>query len=269
MSSDPQSAPRPVRVAAPATSPQVGVPFRCLREEDAGDRKRIEPYLRAVEAAGGQAVPISLRMSRPGLDRLTRQLDAFVLPGSPADVNPERYGAARHPCSANPDPRREDTNYALLAHAFAEHKPVLAICYGVQLLNVYLGGTLVQDISSELVAALEHDWDDREAGAPEPFHPVRIEPACELARLAGAGETRVNTSHHQAIREPGRHLRIVAHAPDGVIEAVEWTGDGPARDSGNWIVGVQWHPERMTADALASALFRELVAAARGAAAHR
>ncbi len=268
MSGDPRNAPGLVRVAAPATSPQVGVPFRCFREEDAGDRKRIEPYLRAVEAAGGQAVPISLRMSQAGLDRLTRQLDAFVLPGSPADVDPGRYRALRHPCSADPDPHREDTDYALLAHAFAEHKPVLAICYGVQLLNVYLGGTLVQDIPSELVAPLGHDWDDREAGGPEPFHPVRIERACELARLAGAREARVNTSHHQAIREPGRRLRIVAHAPDGVIEAVEWTGDGPAR-GGNWVVGVQWHPERMTADALASALFRELVAAARGAAAHR
>ncbi|MGH7837356.1 MAG: gamma-glutamyl-gamma-aminobutyrate hydrolase family protein, partial [Candidatus Binataceae bacterium] len=89
---------------------------------------------------------------------------------------------------------------------------------------------------------------------------VRFDPHSRIAKTFGAIETQVNSSHHQSIREPGRNLRVVARAPDGVVEAVEWTGDS------NWVTGVQWHPERMNGDALAQMLFRELVAAARGAA---
>jgi len=85
---------------------------------------------------------------------------------------------------------------------------------------------------------------------------VRIEPGSELARLAGQAEERINSSHHQSIRAPGRGLRVTAQAPDGVIEAVEWTGDS------NWVVGVQWHPERMMGHPLSEALFRQLVLAA-------
>ena len=156
--------------------------------------------------------------------------------------------------------------------ASAERKPVLAICYGIQSLNVYLGGNLVQDIASEIETPLQHDWDGLESGKPEPFHPARIERGSRLAQLCGAEETQVNSSHHQAVARPGRGLRPVAYAPDGVIEAVELVESGDAEPgaaasavapSTHWVVGVQWHPERMPTDALAQALFRELVAAAR------
>jgi putative glutamine amidotransferase len=126
---------------------------------------------------------------------------------------------------------------------------------------VFLGGTLVQDIPTEIATTIQHPWAGHEG--PEPHHTIALESGSRLAQLAGASEIRVNSSHHQSVLAPGKNLRIVAHAPDGVVEAVEWTGDS------NWVTGVQWHPERMVSDRFARALFREFVAeAARRAAVH-
>lgn len=246
--------------------PRVGVPWRTAKEEADGNRLKIEHYYQAIEAAGGEPVPISLSAPRAELEQLARTLDAVVLPGSPADVDPARYGVKRHPKCSDADPARERTDYALLDHALAAKKPVLAICYGTQLLNVYLGGTLLQDIASEVQTTIRHDKKGLPLGADDPHHGARIEAGSMLAELprtaelAGEGlSADVNSSHHQSILTPGKGLRITAHAPDGVVEAVEWTGDA------NWVVGVQWHPERMKNDRLAEALFRELIAAARAA----
>ncbi|HKV05205.1 MAG TPA: gamma-glutamyl-gamma-aminobutyrate hydrolase family protein [Candidatus Acidoferrales bacterium] len=236
--------------------PRVGVPYRTQKEELTGQDGKLEKYLEAVRGAGGEPVRVSLALEPGDLKRLAQTLDAVLLPGSPADINPSRFGAARHPRCADPDPNRERTDFALLDDAFAEQKPVLAICFGIQSLNVFLGGTLIQDIPSELHTQIRHDW-DREKGEPETFHAARIEAGSRLAQMARADEVVVNSSHHQSIREPGRNLRIVSRAPDGVIEAVEWIGGA------NWVIGVEWHPERMAArDALAQALFQGLVAAA-------
>lgn len=240
--------------------PRVGVPYRTRKEELKSERGKYEKYIEAVRRGGGEPVEISLGLSPEELKGLARTLDAFVLPGSPADVDPARFRAARHPKTAEADPDRERTDFAIFAHAFDELKPVLAICYGIQSLNVFLGGTLVQDIPSEVQTQTQHAWTGREQGAPEPYHSVRFEPQSRLAQLAGAGEARVNSSHHQSVREPGRNLRVIARAPDGIIEGVEWTGDA------NWVTGVQWHPERMAVTgSLAQVLFRELVTAARKA----
>ncbi len=250
-------------------SPRVGVPWRTAREEAQNNRPKIDNYLRAVGAAGGVPELISLGTLgglRPEMDGLLRAFDAFLLPGGPADVDPTRYGVRRHPLCAEADPQRERTDYAVLNHAFAAKKPILAICYGTQLLNVYLGGTLLQDIRSELRSMIRHSKKDPPPSTDDPMHAARIEGGSKLAGLAGMtglAETGysayVNSSHHQSILTPGRGLRITAHAPDGVVEAVEWTGDA------NWVVGVQWHPERMPDDRLAEALFRNLIAATRGA----
>jgi putative glutamine amidotransferase len=232
----------------------VGVPFRTLAEERAG-RAPVR-YLRAVEAAGGAARVLSLGWPREKLAELARGLDAVVMPGSPADVDPAWYHAARGPRTADSDLHREQADFTLLDLAFTEGKPVLAVCYGMQSLNVWLGGTLVQDIAGEVERPLEHHWESA-SGRPEPRHPVWIEAGSRLAKLTGAGEAQVNSSHHQAVAWPGRDLRIVARAPDGVAEAVELADGEP------WVLGVQWHPERMPGDALSRALFGALVAAAR------
>jgi putative glutamine amidotransferase len=242
--------------SGPSPAPRIGVPYRTKNEEVTGRTAKLEKYLAAVRQAGAEAVAISLLSSATELRQLAESLDGVVLSGSPADVDPAHFRAAREPECAESDPDRERVDFALLEHAFAENKPVLAICYGIQSLNVFRGGTLIQDIPRAMGSKFEHDW-DREQGAPEPFHPARIELGTQLAHLAGRTEAVVNSSHHQSIKEPGSGLRITARAPDGVIESVEWTGDS------NWVIGVQWHPERMApTDVFAQSLFRGLVSTA-------
>jgi putative glutamine amidotransferase len=239
-------------------TPRVGLPYRTRKEELSGDFAKLEPYISSLRAAGAEPVVLSLGLAAEHLGKIASTLDAVLLTGSPADVDPSRFRAARHSATADPDQHRERTDWALLEHAFAEQKPVLAICYGIQSLNVFLKGTLVQDIPSELRTSIAHETGDEEP-APEVFHTTRIDLDSKLSRMDGASEeARVNSSHHQSILDAGRELRIVSRAPDGVVEAVEWAGGN------NWVVGVQWHPERMSGrDPFARSLFRELVQAAR------
>lgn len=243
--------------AAVDRKPRIGIPYRARNEELSRDRSAYEKYVSAVRQAGGDPVEISLRYTPSELGAAMQGLDAVLLPGSPADIHPTLFRARAHPDCAISDPRREATDFALLEYALARELPVLAICYGIQSLNVFLGGTLVQDIAGEVGTQIEHQWNGRSKGAPEPFHPVQIEADSRLARMAAATELRVNSSHHQSVLERGRNLRVVARAPDGVVEAVE----GPLNSA--WILGVQWHPERMTGTSpFAQSLFRELVLAA-------
>jgi putative glutamine amidotransferase len=233
-------------------APRIGVPYRTREEEVASGTNKIEKYLAAVRRAGGQPVPISLSASRDALTSLVSSLDGIVLSGSPADVEPSRYGAPRHIKCAKTDDDRERIDFALLENCFAARKPVLAICYGIQSLNVFLSGTLIQDVPSEIGTKVVHS--DDEEGAHDVHHVIAIETESRISRMAGAREMVVNSSHHQAILMPGRNLRITARAPDGVIEAVEWAGDE------NWVVGVQWHPERsMESDPVAQSLFGSMV----------
>src|SRR5579863_2361077 len=110
--------------------PRVGVPWRSVAEESAQKRAAYEHYLNAIREAGGEPVEVSLRLPEDQLQQLARSLDAVVLTGSPADVDPQRFGSPRHPAATRPDPDRERTDVALLDHAMAAGKPVLAICYG-------------------------------------------------------------------------------------------------------------------------------------------
>ena len=240
--------------------PRVGIPWRTSEEEAQDNRPKIANYEEAVRKAGGEPVLVSLS-DRTEQKRLIATMDAFVLPGSPADVKPEEYGKVNDGLSAPADLLREEADRAILAHAFSEKKPVLAICYGCQLLNVYLGGTLIQDVRSELGTTTAHRKKDL---SPEPkddpVHGATFEVGSKLGELALGGNAEINSSHHQAIAKPGRNLRVTGHSTDGIIEGVEWRGDS------NWVVGVQWHPERMFGDAFSERLFRDFVtAAARGA----
>src|SRR6266481_5014615 len=242
-----------------STRPRVGIPWRTSQEETQRNHPKIKNYEDAVRRAGGE--PVLLTLSDPlAVDRVLPTLDAFVLPGSPSDVAPAEYGAVNRGLSEPADLAREATDRAILKHAFAEQKPVLAICYGCQLLNVYLGGTLLQDLQSETATGLAHRRKDlTPEPKDDPRHPAQFEPGSRLAALAGAAKAIVNSSHHQSIEQPGRQLKITGHAPDGIVESVEWTGDA------NWVTGVQWHPERMEGDPLAERLFAEFVGAARAA----
>ncbi len=254
--------------------PKVGVPYRTSKEEAAGRNIKHEHYCAAIREAGGEPVAISLQLADADLTALLSSIDAFVLPGSPADINPAVYGAARNLKCGDADVPRERVDHAIFAHAMAEDKPVLAICYGVQSLNVFFGGTLVQDIPTEIPGALVHSRAGVDRNAPDPMHDVTIAEGSILAELATAiggqqdstNVAQVNSRHHQSVEKAGRGLRVTAVAPDGVIEAVEWTGAGDARATRgqDWIVGVQWHPETMAGDPLAAALFKALVRASTG-----
>jgi len=240
-----------------AQRPRVGIPWRTLQEEAENNRAKIQNYEDAVRKAGGDPILLTLSSSADYLRQELSALDAFVLPGSPADVEPSEYGAVNGGLSAPADIPREQTDRAILNHAFAEKKPVLAICYGCQLLNVYLGGTLVQDLRAETGTTTPHRKKDV---VPEPkndpIHPATFELGSRLAEICGTSRAEVNSSHHQAVAKPGQNLRVTSHASDGTVESVEWTGDS------NWVVGVQWHPERMFGDAFSERLFREFVVAA-------
>jgi len=213
-------------------------------------------YTTAVEAAG--AVPLVL----PPLDRLgpvERMLDAadaLLLTGG-EDVDPERYGAPRHPTVEVVNPVRDATEIALVEAARERMLPTLAICRGIQLLNVAFGGSLVQDIASERPDSLPHD---RHAERAERVHDLEIEPASRLARALGTTRLAVNSLHHQAVDRVAEGLRATAWAPDGIIEGLEWVGDDRW-----WAVGAQWHPEELVAGSAPSpdhGLFRTLVAEA-------
>ena len=218
--------------------------------------------------AGGEPVELVLGLDEVALRRLLESCEGFCLPGSPADVDPARYGADRDPTTAPVDLAREIVDFALLDHAAATGKPVLGICYGVQSMNVWAGGSLVQDLNP---LPVNHSAGSKVAIA----HSALVAANSGLATLLEAQEAPfddgflrlpVNTSHHQAVASPGDGFRIVARCPDdGVIEAIERKTAAEAPEP--WMLGVQWHPERSTAISAASrALFRKLAMEARRAA---
>ena len=196
-----------------------------------------ERYTRAVAEAGGVPLLVPVGLPDGGAAAILERVDALLLTGG-ADVEPARYGQAAHPTTVI-EPGRDELELALLAEAERRALPTLCICRGAQVLNVYRGGTLVQDIPSQCAAPLPHTTADRRT---ERVHPVAVAADSRLAAALGAHELDVNSSHHQSVDRPGAGLRVVAHAPDGVIEGVEST------DPAWWAVGVQWHPEELVDD---------------------
>ena len=165
---------------------RVGIPYRTAAEEAAEENAKHEDYCQAVRRAGGEPVAISLRLSDAELKSLLRSLDAFVLPGSPADVDPARYGTERRPACDPSDAARERADWAVLEDVFAGQKPLLASCYGVQSLNVFLGGTLVQDIPTEMSGALRHGKAGLEPERRRPFTAYELSPARNLPSWRGS-----------------------------------------------------------------------------------
>lgn len=228
--------------------PLIGISCR-LEKKAEGDWFYLQrEYSEAVLAAGGIPVMLPLLAEPEYALALAERLDAIVLSGSSSDVDPVRYGALRHPKVVKVHSERDELDAALIHQALERHKPLLGICFGTQMLNVAMGGSLVQHLET----GIPHS--DRKVP-----HIVRVEPESLLAQLGGAGEHQVNTSHHQALERVPAALRITARAPDGVIEAVETT------DPDRFLVGVQWHPERIWQESpISRALFQELVRRAVG-----
>lgn len=210
-------------------------------------------YLRAVQDAGAAPVLLPPQLDAAGREALWPRLAGLVLTGG-GDVDPARFGEPLHPTATEVSPARDELEIHLALRALAEGVPVLAICRGIQVLNVALGGDLHQDVGSQVPGALTHS---QKAPRSETTHAVRVKEGSRLAAILGATEVAVNSFHHQAIRRLGERLLAVAWAPDGIVEGVEIDADA------GFVVGVQWHPEELVAhDAAARALFASLVAAA-------
>ena len=191
-----------------------------------------------VSLRGAGLLPLVLPvLDPPDADAALEGVAGLVLTGG-EDVNPARYGTAPHPRLGEVHDGRDAFETALVHAARARALPTLAICRGVQILNVALGGTLIQDIPSERPAAIEHDGDWARTAR---VHEVRVTEGSRLARALGTERPIVNSMHHQAVGAVAPSLAAVAHAPDGVVEGVEWPDDDW------WMLGVQWHPEELIA----------------------
>ena len=209
-------------------------------------------YTDAILKSGGIPVILPLVDSPEDIKPLAENLDGILLTGSACDVDPHHYGAVPDAHSGPFQPLRDKMDFALIQAALKQKTPVFAICFGMQSLNVFMGGSLIQDIPSSMDQHLQH-----ECAKPglRPSHPIKISQGSILEEISGGSQGTVNSSHHQAVDRVGQDLAVIARAPDGIIEAVA------GKASGHWILGVQWHPEKsFTTDGLSRRLFEYFLA---------
>jgi len=206
-----------------------------MRIEHATDRFYLSRhYSEAVEAAGGAPVHISLIPNAGYVESVVDGLDGILLPGSDSDVDPLRYGQQPHPDLGTVHTIKDETDLLVIEAAERRQLPLFAICFGMQILNVSRGGSLIQDIKAQVPEAIKH-----EQGAPRdrPSHRVTLLENSRLANIARTSNAVVNSHHHQAIESVGADLVATAWAADGLIEALE--DPRPHR----FVMAVQWHPE--------------------------
>lgn len=230
---------------------RIAIPIPTLSDESYNQRT-LPPYLAAIEDLGVEAVRVPLDQPQAAVAYLLNSTHGVLLPGSRCDVEPERYGAVREVECHEADPARAAVDELLLQDAFNLRKPVLGICQGTQSLNVWRGGSLVQDLKTTV--------DHHPGRTIVEAHPVRIFSGSRLAALVkdeAQWSQPVNSTHHQAIERVGDGLRVVALSPeDSVVEAVELDA------TDHFVLGVQWHPERTRIEsALSGAIFLSFVEA--------
>ncbi len=242
--------------------PVVGIPTQTLQSLG-GVSSEIPPswvmsqrYIVTLTNAG--AIPWLIPLvDDDTLRGVYEELDAVFLPGG-ADIDPRSYGAVPHPRCDRTDRERDRVEVALAKWALEDDKPVLGVCRGMQLINIAAGGTLYQDIAEEFPGAIKHDYfpyGGQTFARDFLAHDVNVAEGTRLAQLVGAGPLRVNSMHHQGVRELGQGLVVTASAPDGLIEAIEGDGD-------RYLVAVQWHPEALTDhDARTRGLFTDFIGA--------
>jgi putative glutamine amidotransferase len=231
--------------------PRIGITLDV--DDERGRYLLPRAYVDAVLAAGG--LPLLLPHARDAAGAFLALLDGLLVTGGDFDIPPEMYGEARRPCCGPSKPARTEFEKDVLEAALAARMPVLGVCGGMQLLNVVQGGTLHQDLPADAGVR------GHEQPAPKdvPSHDALVQAGTQLAALVGAGPLPVNSTHHQAVRDPGAGVLVCARAPDGIVEAIELP-DLP------FALGVQWHPEAVGRhEPRHAALFRALVAAARDA----
>ena len=244
--------------------PIIGIPTQTLQSLG-GVSAEIPPswvmsqrYIQTLTNAGALPWLIPLVSDEETLRGIYESLDAVFLPGG-ADIDPASYGTAPHAMCDKTDRDRDRVELALAKWAVAEGKPVLGVCRGMQLINVALGGSLYQDLATQFPNGIKHDYFPfGGSGHARDYlaHDVRVAADSRLARLFGADAIKVNSMHHQGVRAVAAGLVPTAHAPDGLVEALEGTGSA-------YLLAVQWHPEALTErDDATRRLFAEFVEAA-------
>lgn len=225
--------------------PVVGIATQTLPGKAGGELPNCwimgQRYVEALRTVGGIPWLIPLLPHDPDtMAGIFERLDAIFLTGG-VDVDPSRYGEPRHPKCGTTDPDRDAVELMLLDHATATGKPVLAVCRGIQILNVARGGTLYQDVAAMVPAAMKHDYFPTPDRPSRSYlaHDITVAADSRLGEVLGEPVATVNSMHHQAIKDLAPGLRATAFAPDGIIEAVEATDH-------KFLVAVQWHPEELS-----------------------
>lgn len=213
-------------------------------------------YIQVLSSLGAVPWLIPLLPSDEAtLRAIYERLDGVFLTGG-VDVDPARYGEAKEPFCGHTDQDRDAIEFQLVKWAMADHKPLLAVCRGFQVLNVACGGSLYQDVTAQRPDSLKHDYFPQASGTPTRdflAHEIRVEPSTRLGRYLGAERVPVNSMHHQGIKDLAPTLVPSAWAPDGVIEGIEGA-------NGHYAVAVQWHPEELTHQPSMRRLFTEFLA---------
>ena len=231
-----------------AYRPKIGITMRLEHETRRFYLGR--DYAEAIDAVGGTPIHIALIPKEAFIADVVSTLDGILLPGSASDLDPAYWNEDPHPKLGRVVPEKDQSDLMVLAHAEKLGLPVFGICFGMQSLNVSRGGSLIQDIESEVADPIQH-----QQGIPRDrnSHMIKVAAGSTIEKALGVGTltTKVNSHHHQAIRNIGKHLRPIAWANDGVVEGVEDIREG------RFALGVQWHPELSWSwDELSQALFR-------------
>ncbi len=207
-------------------------------------------YAEAIRAAGGTLIMLTHPLGESDLATLFDDVDGILIPGG-TDVDPELYHESLKKYAGTPDPERDATEIMMLAEAQKRKLPILAICRGFQMLNVYTGGSLYQDLKIERPESANHDFHE---GFPRTHlaHPVSVENGTILKEMVGADTVEVNSLHHQGINVLGKGLIVSAKSPDGLVEGIEL-------ENYPFCVGVQWHPEELATNEPWSTLFRKFI----------
>jgi putative glutamine amidotransferase len=238
--------------------PLIGITTSIQLREDglAENHTSFAPNAAAIERAGGLPVLIPTGLDAATLRAIYDRMDGIFVPGG-GDVNPECYGAPQHPLTDRIVDARDTLEISLVQWSAADDVPLLGVCRGNQVINVALGGTLIQDIPSQLESEINHRFRPEGVAYPQDGHTIDIEPGSHLAEIIGTTtNVTVNTLHHQSVEKLAPGLIITAHAPDGVVEGLEMRGK-------HFLIGVQWHPEIMPDNEQMQRLFIAFVAAAR------
>jgi putative glutamine amidotransferase len=214
-------------------APLIGMPAQM----DPGNQTQYlsRHYSDAVAAAGGIPVIFPLLEAPQSVRSAAERLDGLLLTGSNSDLDPSLYGEIRSDKCGPAQPLRDRMDFLLLDASVKRKIPILAICFGFQSLNIFWGGSLIQDIPSSVNTPIRHSNPEAKDSAG---HKINICSGSILEQIAGGTEVMVNSTHHQAIDRAGKNLEVIARAPDGVIESV------CGLDKNHWVLGVQWHPEK-------------------------